>query len=71
MDSSQYTGDYAGVWKAGWVGTGGKCREMVRTKGGPLRLSRRKAFEEDRFRPMYPGFPVEVCGVEQLHAAFF
>jgi hypothetical protein len=24
-----------------------------------------------RFLPMYPGFPVEVGGVEQLHAAFF
>jgi hypothetical protein len=24
-----------------------------------------------RFRPTYPGFPVEVGGVEQLHAAFF
>ena len=23
------------------------------------------------FRPMYPGFPVETRGVEQLHAAFF
>src|SRR5271165_2081966 len=24
-----------------------------------------------RFRPTYPGFPVEIRGVEQLHAAFF
>jgi hypothetical protein len=24
-----------------------------------------------RFRPTYPGFPVGVGGVEQLHAAFF
>ena len=24
-----------------------------------------------RFRPTYPGFPVKVGGVEQLHAAFF
>jgi hypothetical protein len=23
------------------------------------------------FRPTYPGFPVDISGVEQLHAAFF
>jgi hypothetical protein len=30
----------------------------------------RKGFAH-RFRPTYPGFPVEIDGVEQHHAAFF
>ena len=32
---------------------------------------RLKAFETNRFRPTYPGFPVEVGGVEELRAALF
>ena len=32
---------------------------------------RLKAFETNRFRPTYPGFRVEVGGVEELRAALF
>ena len=39
-----------------------------------LKKMKRQCFDRaapGRFRPTYPGFPVEVGGVEQEHAAFF
>jgi hypothetical protein len=46
-------------------GRSGPNEQMV---GSERKLS--KGFAH-RFRPTYPGFPVEAGGVEQLRAAFF
>jgi hypothetical protein len=36
----------------------------------PIAVKPAEAIEENRFRPTYPGFAVEVSGVERRHAAF-
>jgi hypothetical protein len=51
------------------------CRWVsTRTPGEPatgFASDRESIRKSRRFRPTYPGFPVEVRGVEQLHTAFF
>jgi hypothetical protein len=57
MDSSQYTAGFAVFGSDGWEGGPEKMRGIgwVSVLRAPSRLSRRKAIEEDRFRPTYAG----------------